>query len=490
MCGFIKTKILLLTVSLCWAFSNSILAQDKDHFPIGVWSFRAYLPDSTDVVAESERILLRKLGVNYLIGSWVRREVNVMNFCNDEIAAGRFLQMNILGDGVATKGKTDTLFQNHSRFAYRFPDQSWKAGVRKILQKINRKFAFQPGFADVLMVTGEISPSSPNNKFNHVWEGYEFIAEEIDSLRRATGSGIKSLLQTGWRDSSAVVDFSGMLEHVPDMDIFAMQHYVFDSTDTIGDQNTIQEFAHAMWDAAQRLKRKYDLTGKKTDFRPIIQTQSGFVQFYENGRLVEKRFRRPTHNEILLQVNLALANGAKGIIYYKYHNYRYWNRNTGRFNYERGLVDYPRGDSTEQYSNVRAISRNYLMKAGEHFLPLQWQTSFSVHGNNAEPLAPQAGIYDVISEEDVEGETFVEIGYFADSDSAREARYMIVNRRTEAPRTITVMFQRQPETGYRVENEFTGEKRFYRSDEQGRFQHKVFLKEGEGVLLSVNGTNN
>ena len=28
-----------------------------------------------------------------------------MNFCNDEIAAGRFLQMNILGDGVATKGR-------------------------------------------------------------------------------------------------------------------------------------------------------------------------------------------------------------------------------------------------------------------------------------------------------------------------------------------------------------------------------------------------
>jgi len=245
-----------------------------------------------------------------------------------------------------------------------------------------------------------------------------------------------------------------------------------------------------MRDAAKRLKRKYEKTGKRTEFRPIIQTQRGFVQFYENGHLVEKRFRRPTRSEILLQVNLALANGAKGIIYYKYHNYNYWNRYTGRFNYEQGLAVYPQGDTTEQYTYVRIINSGYLKKVGEKFLPLKWQNSFSVHRQVSTPISSEAGLYAVSTATDSKAETYVEVGYFTGSHGDHKDYYMVVNRRTDAARTITLTFQRQPNKAYQVKNEFIGEKRFYRSDEQGRFQYKVFLKEGEGVLIYVNGANN
>jgi|GEM_PF-5345976 len=401
--------------------------------------------------------------------------------------------MNIKGDGEATIGQTDTLFKNHSKFAYRFPVQTWRDSVRNILQKINQRFAFQNGFADVLMVTGELAPYSSNNRNNHVWEGYEFIAKQIDSLRYATGSKIRSLFQTGWldSDSSAAVDFSGMLENVPDMDIFAMQDYVFDSTDAAGDQNTIQKFADAMRDAATRLKRKYEKTGKRTEFRPIIQTQRGIINWKSNGILKGRSFRNPTAEELLVQVNLGLANGAQGIIYYNYHSHEGWFKITKTdsvFNYESGLVDYQSEDTTAQYSNVRVINKNYLSKYGAKFLPLEWQRSFSILQEPV-PISLESELYDV-STGDSHSQTYVEVGHFTGTPADYKDYYMVVNRRTDAARNITLTFQKKAGISYRVTDEFSGVSEFRHSDQNGRFSYTVSLDRAEGVLISVQAWDN
>jgi len=123
-------------------------------------------------------------------------------------------------------------------------------------------------------------------------------------------------------------------------------------------------------------------------------------------------------------------------------------------------------------------------------LPLRWQNSFSIHEQLTAPIRAKAGLYGVSTATDSKAETYVEVGYFTGSHGDHKDYYMVVNRRTDAARTITLTFQKQANADYQVKNEFTGEKRFYSLDKKGRFQYKVFLKEGEGVLIYVNGANN
>jgi len=185
---------------------------------------------------------------------------------------------------------------------------------------------------------------------------------------------------------------------------------------------------------------------------PILQTQQSPAD----------SLRLPTKEEILCQVNLALATGAKAICYYVY--------STVTARGETGLLNAAR-DTTAQYNRVKDINTNYqgtgqsLVNIGSNFLNLTWKEDFSIHQNTTEPISSTYKLHDVTAKipggaTDAEANTYVEAGVL---QSGSTNHYMVVNRRctsTEA-REITMTFQSTSANAYLITDVFTGDqKRF------------------------------
>lgn len=246
-------------------------------------------------------------------------------------------------------------------------------------------------------------------------------------------------------------------------------------------QDSLNTFVGSVYAAARGIRdRSSNPPPVNTTLWAIVQTQAA-----ANPRLYPK-LRLPTKAEILCQVNLSLAAGAKAISYYPYSTLVGSN--------ETGLLTTNR-DTTRQYNNVRAINLNYqdtdksLASIGANFLKLIWHEGVSVYQNTNEPINSAYKLYDVTTKPpsgaiDPENQTYVEVGILQNASNINH--YMVVNRRCTASekREVTLTFQSTIGNAYRITDVVSGESATY-FPAGSTFAHIVTLGPGQGKLLKL-----
>jgi len=160
-CSLIKR---ILFIALLMSFPEFVAAQTQQYFPIGIWCTQ--LPvNAQGQITQVEQDRIRDLGVTYLIAC-PNQEHATMDFCDQEIAAGRTLRRDIEND---PGDPNNSLFSDWGRFADDFisPNpqvrQDWIDGVEDILTKINTGWAFRDGFADIIIISGESGAEDPDH---------------------------------------------------------------------------------------------------------------------------------------------------------------------------------------------------------------------------------------------------------------------------------------------------------------------------------------
>jgi hypothetical protein len=235
-------------------------------------------------------------------------------------------------------------------------------------------------------------------------------------------------------------------------------NYVFrTSTPTSGSafQTALDNMIASFSDAARGIKDSSSIA----KFWTVLQTQ-------ESPDIpAGDPFRSPTQNELLGSVNLSLAYGAKGIVYYL------WDPVTAALDpsaEEYGLLaDSNHNPRTPTYYDVQSINTNYqgtgqsLVTIGANFLNLTWKEGVTIHQNTNEPINSTYKLYDVTAKppggaDDAENQTYVEVGVLQNAGNVNH--YMVVNRRctTSETREVTVTFQSTTGNAYRITDIYTG----------------------------------
>lgn len=164
---------------------------------------------------------------------------------------------------------------------------------------------------------------------------------------------------------------------------------------------------------------------KGVPFYPLLQGFEG-----ENGDSGNDGWRRPTAEENLCQVNLALAYGADGIWYWKYYGCD-----------DSTLADCTDGlvyggdlfaDTTTTWSEIKNTIGPYIDKMGPIFASLEWKGATKYSPG---PY-PQFQLIDSIRCNEYSGsDLHLQVAYFV--DSANTEYYLLVNRRCLPNETIT-----------------------------------------------------
>ncbi len=230
-------------------------------------------------------------------------------------------------------------------------------------------------------------------------------------------------------------------------------------------------------------------TTSATKLWMLVQTQYG-----------SNDLRLPTKDEVLCQVNLALAHGVKGIIYYLYSSYVIHPPPPLPPTYEIGLLDTTTRTPTAQYTNVQDINTNYqgtgqsLVNIGSNFLNLTWKEDFTIHQNTNEPISSTYKLYDVTAKipggaTDAEAETYVEAGVLQNGSTNH---YMVVNRRCTSTETreITMTFQSTSANAYLITDVFTGDQKRFLPANAATITYTFTLGPGQGKLLKLEDLGN
>jgi len=242
-------------------------------------------------------------------------------------------------------------------------------------------------------------------------------------------------------------------------------------------QDSLNTFAGSLYAAARGIRDRIN-SPVNTILWSIVQTQDSPVGVFN--------LRMPTKAEILCQVNLSLAAGAKAITYYPYSTF------TDPARAESGLLNESRATTT-QYDNVKDINTNYqgtgqsLTNIGGKFLNLAWKEGVTVHQNTNEPINSTYKIYDVSAKlpggaDDAENQTYVEVGVLQNASTVNH--YMVVNRRclTSETREVTITFQSTAGNAYRITDVVSGDSTTYFLA-GSTFAHTLTLGPGQGKLL-------
>lgn len=339
-----------------------------------------------------------------------------------------------------------------------YPQSAWVNGVNNGYQEIANKFDGSVGLHSAI-IGAEHSIHTPDR-----WDEVDYMAETVNS--RFTQTPI-SLTQDGWNPTYSA-DF---VANIPNNDIFMTGRYVFQaSPETPYSGSVFQAAINEIVLTFGTIMRSIRDNNPQMEFYTILQTQQSDPSAFN--------LRSPTQQEILLSVNLSLAYGAKGIVYYLY----------APTSNEFGLLDANRNPTTK-YNEVQNINLNHLNLYATTFLPLTWKEGFTIHQITTEPISISASLYDVQARPpsgswDSESETYVEVGHFKDANNLDH--YMVVNRRctaTEA-REFTVKFQSVTNNAYLVKDVFTGTQTIYQTAGTN-FSHTFTLGPGEGKLLKL-----
>ncbi|MCK6562421.1 T9SS type A sorting domain-containing protein [bacterium] len=305
----------------------------------------------------------------------------------------------------------------------------------------------------------------------HPWA--EYLANAV----HVRAPGVLAAVQTCPFPPGAL---NALLQTASSLDVFMHCNYPFPTgtpTSGLGFQNALQTSASQFGEAATAIRTHQP----GTPFYAIIQAHQA------SGRY---NYRSPSLEEILCQINLALAYGADGIIYYLY---------TRTADGQEGLLDANR-NPTSRYTSVQSIHNNYqgmsqsLVNIGANFLPLSWQAGFSIHQNTTEPISSTYKLYDVQSKVpgggwDAGNETYVETGVL---QSGATNHYMVVNRRctsTES-REITMRFQSTSANAYLITDLFTGDQKRFLPANATTITYTFTLGPGQGKLLKLEDLGN
>jgi len=254
-------------------------------------------------------------------------------------------------------------------------------------------------------------------------------------------------------------------------------YVLYTSTPYSGDafQTQIDQLVAALRDARRGIRDEPTSIAK---FWAVLQTHQ--------APSYQPPHRYPTKEEILCSVNLSLAYGVKGIVYYVYAD-------AGDYD-GHGLLDANR-NPTAQYNNVKDINTNYqstgqsLANIGANFLNLTWKEGFSIHQNLTEPISNGYKLHDVTAKplggaNDLPESTYVEVGVLQYGSTNH---YMIVNRRCASSeiREITIAFQSTTNNAYRVTDVYTGSTTTYYPAGGTTFSYTLTLGPGQGKLLKL-----
>ncbi len=343
-------------------------------------------------------------------------------------------------------------------------DPAWRAYVDSGYASMNAAHPNKTGIHSFL-AGAEVQLENPDR---YSWLNY------ICHSLHTHAPGVPALVQDGYDYREYLAD---MFSQVDSMDIFNYHYYVFkNDTDSSGQslQEALQKFVHALSYVQTELQKHY------------ADAQLHFITQVQQSRKGNYRFTRK--EEILCQNNLALAFGAKGIVYYLYGSLR-----TGNVT---GLLDLQR-NPTAQYVKVRSIHKNYqntgrtFYDIGSEFMDLTWKTGYAIHQNKHEPIDEMYALYDIntrtpAGELDDEGETFIQVGIL--QNDREENHYMIVNRRClNGARSVSVTFKGRPDHSYLVTDIFTGRETGFVPAEEDTFSYSFLLNEGEAKLLKLQG---
>jgi hypothetical protein len=321
------------------------------------------------------------------------------------------------------------------------------------------------------------------NTANHI-AGINFMAQnaivdgmaELGYIRSVTPPTYCDGVTTNSATTYTMANGLNQVDH-----IMSGGYYLSTTTPSSGAifQDSLNTFAGAMYAAARGIRDRIN-SPVNTALWSIVQTQSSPVGVYN--------LRQPSKAEILCQVNLSLAAGAKAITYYPYSTF------TDPARAESGLLNSSRA-TTAQYDSVKAINTNYqgtgksLVTIGANFLNLTWKEGVTIHQNTNEPINSTYKIYDVTAKppggsDDPENQTYVEVGVLQNAGNVNH--YMVVNRRCTSSETreVTITFQANSNNAYRVTDVYTGgTTTCYAGSGITTFCYTLTLGPGQGKLL-------
>ncbi len=294
----------LVMLSLPLASVQNGLAQSV--FRLGAWCFRTgALPEpiyeqSPGVwrVRGSERDRLLDLGLNYFIACTGLNAEQAMVFMGDSLALApspknfkNTLEWSPANASSATPYQVwDTISQPGGP-----GDPVWEARVNNGYISMNTLYSAHAGLHSFV---------SGGERNLHLTD-YHPWAEYISNSVHVNAPGVQALVQTC---PFAPGILNSLLQTVASLDIFMHCNYPFPTgTPSSGStfQDALQSSANQFSEAATAVKTYQSAT----PFYAIIQAHRAQGTF---------NYRAPSLEEILCQINLALAYSAKGIVYYLY----------------------------------------------------------------------------------------------------------------------------------------------------------------------------
>ncbi len=477
----LKISSLIFFTWLIHIFPGHILAQDE--FRIGSWcltgSTNLYNIIQQDPITlewllrNDEKTLLENLGLNYMIACTrgypictTDGEVALNNYGIER--SGAFKSTLEISPDNSQSGTAYQVWRAIDWATGGPTNPIWTAYVDSGFSSMDKLHSDKTGVHSFL--TGAEHELHVTAK--HSWLEY------MNNSVHVNAPGVANIVQVGFYeppfDNSAVLN--ELFTDVPNIDIFQKCHYVFTTTTPYSGpnfQNTLQEYVTSDSQAIVQLKN-----------HDMMDVPFYIIRQVHDDPSTPNLYRWPNKKEILCGNNIALAYGAKGIVYYLYGSL------TGGVD---GLITIAR-TTTDQYDSVKAIHDNYqnsgktFSEIGSEFINLTWEAGYSVHNHTSEPIDGNYELYDVQSRlpggsDDSENETYVEAGIL--QDASDNFHYMIVNRRCVADREVTVTFESISNHAYLITDIFNEYETRYLPANGSTFEYSFTLGPGEGKLLKL-----
>jgi hypothetical protein len=454
------------------------------HEQIPIWPIYFNQTANEWRVKGPERDRLLNIGFNYMLACTNLQADDALVFMGDSLDAAP-VRKEFKSTVVNTPAVPPLFPQTYpmfrlSRNAQRYGIQSWNDSVTVGFQNMhNRHSARLDGVHSFLTVAeGCINQARMIN-------GINFMCDNtiVDSYVQL------GYVQTPYDCHSLTTYY--MAKRLVRADHLATGNYVFqNATDTTGSslQTALDNMIASYSDASRGIRDSTSIA----KFWPIFQTQ--YSPDIPTQNPPSSLFRSPNRTELLCSVNLGLAYGAKGIIYYL------WDPVTAVLDdsaEEYGLLsDSNHNLRQPTYDDVKTINTNYqgtgqsLVTIGNNFLNLTWKEGYSIHQNLTEPISSTYKLYDVTAKppggsNDAPNQTYVEVGVLQNAGNVNH--YMVVNRRCTASETreVTITFQSTAGNAYRITDVFTSDSTTYYTATGTTFSHTITLGPGQGKLLKL-----
>lgn len=403
-----RSLLSLLLVSLGCQFANPADSKDYEpsRLPLGELTVGVWLPAGLDEFrfGPEDQQRLAQLGTNQI--EWLQRskegdltaEEIAMEFCN---RSGLHMPVYYEAPGFSPYDKLRNWATRTS------PGQEFDSELRQRILGLKTHWQGAPGFAGYLIGHEDYSR-----------DVYEALARTVVAL--GAEDPLRPAITVGNIDSYPKVErfLDAFFPETGPSNLFQHEHYVFhDSVPTSGRrlQKALEDLVEGYGRVARRLQ------GRNGRWHAIVQAHS---ETRNGDGYSGALYRKPTAAELRVQVGLALARGAAGVIYFLYSSGTEEVLNQEgelrqRREYE-GVVD-RLGMPTDSYYAIQRINEQL-----REMSPVMEELRF--HGGYAARQAP-TGVTPLSTSEDD-----LDLGLFGDGASV--SHVILVNRQTDRARVL------------------------------------------------------